>query len=126
MGRAGAVNLKPEVEPRCVIRGFIPNSEVGFTEGNKENEGRTLSDRRSAVKKFSCTLVVPRRLQWNGLVPPPSNPHPGGMEEISRGLSVSDTPGEHEQTGPHPGGVPEPPGRPFSGTPAGVRHPWDG
>ena len=100
-----------------------PNSEIGFREGNKANEGRTLSVGRSAVRNFSCTLVVPRRFQWNGLATPPSNPHPGGMPEVSRGLSVRDTPGGDEQTGPHPGGVPEPPGRPFSGTPAGVRQP---
>ena len=72
---------------------------------------------------FIKYFPVPRRFQWNGLVTLPSNPHPGGMPEISRGLSVSDTPGGHEQTGPHPGGVPEPFGRPFSGTLAGVRQP---
>ena len=36
---------------------------------------------------------------------------PGGLPDISRGLSASDTPGTPPENEPHPGGVPEPTGQ---------------
>jgi len=56
---------------------------------------------------------------------PGASSQPGGLPDISRGLSASDTPGTPPENEPHPGGVPELSARPDrTPSPRAIAHFW--